>query len=60
MLFLSSSGIPIPVSIISIIRKLSVFIGLVLAGIFLKENKLGYKILILLLMFIGLGIIIFL
>lgn len=57
--YLAVSDSSASLSIISIIRKLSVFIGVVLGGIFLKENKLGYKILILLLMFIGLGVIIF-
>ncbi len=47
-------------SMISIIRKLSSFLSVVLAGIFLKEGNILKKILILLLMFIGLAIIIFL
>lgn len=47
-------------SMISIIRKLSSFLSVVLAGIFLKESNLVKKILILLLMFAGLAIIIFL
>lgn len=47
-------------SMISIIRKLSVFIGVVMAGIFLNENKLCYKVLIMLLMFCGLSFITFL
>ena len=47
-------------SIISIVRKLSVFIGVVLASIFLKEKYFVKKILILILMFIGLGVILFL
>lgn len=46
-------------SIISIIRKLSVFIGVVMGALFLKEDKLGYKVLILLLMFGGLAAIMF-
>lgn len=46
-------------SIISIVRKLSVFIGVVLASIFLKEKDFIKKIMILLLMFVGLGFIIF-
>jgi len=46
-------------SIISIIRKLSVFIGVVLGGLFLKEENLLKKIMILLLMFVGLAFIIF-
>jgi drug/metabolite transporter (DMT)-like permease len=47
-------------SMISIIRKLSSFLSVVLAGFFLKEDNLIKKILILLLMFVGLAIIIFL
>ena len=47
-------------SMISIIRKLSSFLSVVLAGFFLKEDNLIKKILILLLMFIGLALIIFL
>ena len=46
-------------SIISIIRKLSVFIGLVLASIFLKEKYFVKKLLVMLLMFVGLSFIIF-
>lgn len=46
-------------SIISIIRKLSVFIGLVLASIFLKEKYFIKKLLVMLLMFVGLSFIIF-
>ena len=48
-----------PMSAISIIRKLSVFVGIVAAGVVLKEGNLLKKILILLLMFAGLTIIIF-
>ena len=47
-------------SMISIVRKLSSFLSVVLAGFFLKEDNLIKKILILLLMFVGLAIIIFL
>lgn len=47
-------------SLISIIRKLSVFIGVVLASIFLKEKDFVKKLLILVLMFVGLSLIIFL
>ena len=47
------------VSIISIVRKLSVFIGVVLASVFLKEGKLVKKLLIFILMVIGLGGILF-
>ena len=50
----------VSLSIISIVRKLSVFLGVVFASIFLKEGNLLKKVLILLLMFIGLSIIIFL
>ena len=48
------------VSIISIVRKLSVFLSVVLASVFLKEKYFIKKLLILLLMFSGLGLIIFL
>lgn len=47
-------------SVISVVRKLSVFIGVVLACIFLKEKYFVKKILILILMFLGLGVILFL
>lgn len=50
----------VSLSIISIVRKLSVFIAVVLASVFLKEEHLLKKVLILLLMFVGLSIIIFL
>jgi len=46
-------------ALVSIIRKLSVFIGVVLGGVFLKEGNLVKKIMILLLMFFGLTFIIF-
>lgn len=46
-------------SIISIIRKLSVFIGVVLGAIFLKEDNLIKKLFILILMFMGLAFVIF-
>ena len=46
-------------SMVSIVRKLSVFIGVVLGGIFLKEENLLKKIVILVLMFIGLTFIMF-
>lgn len=49
----------VSLSMISIIRKLSCFITVVLAGIFLKEDNLVKKIMILLLMFLGLAFIIF-
>lgn len=49
----------VSLSMISIIRKLSSFIAVVLAGIFLKEDNLVKKIMILLLMFVGLAFIIF-
>lgn len=49
----------ISLSIISIVRKLSVFLGVVLASVLLKENHLIKKIMILILMFIGLAFIIF-
>ena len=48
----------VSLSMISIIRKLSSFIAVVLAGIFLKEDNLVKKIMILLLMFVGLAFII--
>lgn len=50
----------VSLSVISIVRKLSVFLGVVLASVFLKEENLLKKVLILLLMFVGLSIIIFL
>ena len=50
----------VSLSVISIVRKLSVFLSVVLASVFLKEDNLLKKALILLLMFIGLSIIIFL
>lgn len=49
----------VSLSIVSIVRKLSVFMGVVLASIFLKEKNFMKKILILMFMFIGLGIILF-
>lgn len=49
----------VSLSMISIVRKLSSFIAVVLAGIFLKEDNLVKKIMILLLMFLGLAFIIF-
>jgi len=48
------------VSIISIIKKMSVFIGVVLGCLFLKEKDFLKKILVLFLMFIGLSVILFL
>ncbi len=48
------------VSIISITRKLSVFIGVLLASIFLKEDNFIKKLLILIMMFGGLSIILLL
>jgi transporter family protein len=48
----------VSVSIVSIIRKISVFFSVVLAGVFLKEGNLLKKIMILILMFIGLTFII--
>ena len=48
----------VSLSMISIIRKLSSFIAVVLAGMFLKEDNLFKKIMILLLMFVGLAFII--
>lgn len=48
----------VSLSLISIIRKLSVFIGVVLASLCLKEGNLLKKIGVLILMFIGLGFII--
>ena len=47
-------------SVISIVRKLSVFVGVVLACVFLKERYFVKKILVLILMFLGLGVILFL
>ena len=46
-------------SVISIIRKLSVFIGVVFGSLFLKEKDFMKKFLILILMFVGLGVILF-
>lgn len=46
-------------SIVSIVRKLSVFISVVLACLFLKERDFTKKILLLVLMFVGLGGILF-
>ena len=48
----------VSLSMISIVRKLSSFIAVVLAGLFLKEDNLLKKIMILLLMFVGLTFII--
>lgn len=53
------SGGVLSLSIISILKKLSVFIGVVLASIFLKEKYFFKKLMILILMFIGLGLIMF-
>ena len=50
----------VSLSIISIVRKLSVFLGVVLGSVFLKEGNLIKKSMILVLMFIGLGFIFFL
>lgn len=46
-------------SIVSLVKKLSVFISVVLASLFLKEKNLLKKVLILLLMFLGMGGILF-
>ena len=48
------------ISWISIIRKLSVFVSVVLASIFLKENKLFIKLIIMLFMFAGILLILLL
>ena len=45
------------ISIISITRKLSVFIGVLLGSLFLKEDNFLKKLLILIMMFGGLSII---
>lgn len=50
----------VSLSVISIVRKLSVFLSVVFASVFLKEDNLLKKASILLLMFVGLSIIIFL
>lgn len=57
-LAVSSNGVSL--SVISIIKKLSVFIGVVLGCVFLKEENFFKKIFILILMFVGLSIIILL
>jgi len=49
----------VSISIISIVRKLSVFIGVVLASVFLKEKYFLKKLFILVLMFAGLSVILF-
>lgn len=49
----------VSISVVSIVRKLSVFIGVVLGCVFLKEKYLIKKILILFFMFLGLGVILF-
>lgn len=58
--YIAVQDVSVSLSIISIIRKLSVFIGVLLASIFLKEEHLFKKLLILILMFVGLGLILFL
>ena len=61
LLYYKAVGIDVAsLSVISIVRKLSVFIGVVLASIFLKEKDFVKKFLILILMFIGIGVILFL